>query len=124
MQRVIRPLARVAAVLVAAPFLAFASAMAPQHVHEAGPGPDGHSVAHSHFGPHEVTAYQDAGTEIEHDVEHVVWLDSPALHQGGFRLDRQAACAAVTGVPVPCSTRWIAVEHDDAAPPHGPPRLA
>ncbi len=66
---------RAVALLLVAPFLTFASALTLQHVHEPGPWHGhGHAVAHSHFGPHETGVLQsDNVTEVEPDVEHVVW---------------------------------------------------
>src|SRR5882724_4488336 len=92
MRPVIRLPARIAALLLVAPFLTFASALAPQHVHEPGAGHE-HAVAHSHFGPHDahVVEGHDANTtEIEHDIERVVWLDSPILHEAPHRTARVA----------------------------------
>src|SRR5205814_1921580 len=80
---VMRPRARAAALFLVAPFLAFASAIAPQHIHEAGHGHE-HAIAHSHFAPHGFD-FHLADTEIEHDVDHVVWLDSAILHESTYR---------------------------------------
>src|SRR5438445_56997 len=73
---VIRPVARAVALFLIAPFLTVASTLAPQHVHEANRD-RGHTVVHSHFGPHEAAVHRGNATEIDHDAEHVVWLDSP-----------------------------------------------
>ena len=115
---------RAVALLLVAPFLTFASALTPQHVHEPGPGlGHGHAVAHSHFGPHEAGVRQgDNVTEVEPDVEHVVWLDGSILHQA---LNR--ASAAPPAIPfsyeiVPAERHWSATPFEETAPPHRPPK--
>jgi hypothetical protein len=125
MQCVNRPWARAAALLVVTPFLAFASALAPQHIHEPGPGHDSdHPVAHSHFGPHAVDGHESGGTEIEHDAERVVWLDSPVLHESIYQASPVPAVPAAACDRVPVERRWTVIAFDDAAPVHGPPKLA
>jgi hypothetical protein len=114
-------LARATALLLVVPFLTFASALAPQHVHEAGLGHD-HAVAHSHFSPHDVALHESETTEIEHDIEHVVWLDSGILHQSTYRLAPIVTVGALRGDAVPPGVRWSVTAVDDSAPPHGPPK--
>jgi len=125
MQYVIRPLAPAAAAFLIAPFLTFASALAPQHIHEPGPGHDhDHAVAHSHFGPHDVDLHHDEGTEIEHDVAHVVWADSPILHEAPYRIAPVALALPVSYASVSADMHWTVTPFDAAAPAHGPPRAA
>ncbi|HXD74025.1 MAG TPA: hypothetical protein VN628_09825 [Vicinamibacterales bacterium] len=120
----IRLLARAAALFVAVPFLVFASGITTTHLHGTGATHDGAAVAHSHFGPHAFTLHQGDDTEIEHDIEHILWLDSPILHEGTFHLVRHMAAAPSGGEYVLSPTRWVVVERDDAAPPHGPPKVS
>ena len=123
MSSVVRRAARAAAWLVVGPLLTFASALAPQHVHEPGAGHDhGHAVAHSHFGPHDLDVHHDDVTEIEHDIEHVVWLDSPILHEAPYRAAPVPLAIPVSYEIVLAEPRWSATTFDAAAPPHGPPR--
>ena len=114
---------RTAAVLLVAPFLTFASGVAPQHVHEPGPGHD-HALAHSHFGPHELESHAFDATEIEHDVDHVVWLDSAFLHQSPYRAASIPIVLPAGGEIVTAEMHWSVTPFDDAAPVHGPPKLA
>src|ERR1043166_2387333 len=86
MQSVIRPsLARAAAILLPGPYLLLASALAPEHIHEPGPHDHDHAIAHSHFGPHTAAAHPIDPTEIEHDDDHVIWLDSSILNEHLFQ---------------------------------------
>ena len=126
MRAVNRMVRQAAAVLLAAPFLTFASALEPRHVHEPGPDDDhGHAVAHSHFNPHHPVVHQFNGTEIEQDEAdggHVVWLDSPILHEAPYQTAPvpQAIPAACDSLPI--EMRWSVTPFDDAAPVHGPPK--
>jgi hypothetical protein len=124
----IRSLARAAALALLAPFLTFASALAPQHVHEPGSSDDHHpAVAHSHFAPHDHAVHHDDATEIEHDDAdgQVVWLDSAILHQPVQRLTpATAALVLCRDVVVDPAPRWSVTAVDDAAPPHGPPKVS
>ena len=118
-------MARGAALLVVAPFLAFASSLAPQHIHEPGLGHDlDHVVAHSHFGPHAAEAHHANPTEIEHDDDHVVWLDSSILNEHLFRASPVplAVVSLVTAVTV--ERQWSSIPAEDIAPAHGPPKPA
>jgi hypothetical protein len=123
--RVIRVAARATALLVAAPFLTFASALAPTHVHRPGPGHE-HASAHSHFAPHQLehahTALQgDEGPEIEHDDEQVVWVDSPILHEAIYSANPTPPAIPVSYETVQIARHWSVTPFDDAAPVHGPP---
>jgi hypothetical protein len=115
-------LARATALLLVVPFLTFASALAPQHVHEAGPSHD-HAVAHSHFAPHVAELHESDTTEIEHDVEHIVWLDNGILHQSTYRIAPIVTTVVIGGDAVPPAGRWSVTAVDESAPPHGPPKL-
>jgi hypothetical protein len=123
MRAVNRLARRIAAFLLAAPFLTFASALAPEHVHEAGPGHD-HALAHSHFGPHELESHAFDATEIEHDIDHVVWLDSAFLHQMPYRAAPIPIVLPAGGEIVPAEMHWSVTPSDDVAPVHGPPKCA
>ena len=114
-------LARATALLLVVPFLTFASALAPQHVHEAGPGHD-HAVAHSHFAPHEAALHESDTTEIEHDIEHVVWLDSAFLHQPIHEATHVPPALPVSDETLAPVTQWSVLTCDDFAPAHGPPK--
>jgi hypothetical protein len=118
--RVKRPRARVASRVLLAPFLVFATGLAPLHAHEPA---DDHSsaVVHAHFAPHEF--HDEQGPAFDHGAEKVVWLDSAIIHTVPYELASQAA-NVVGGFDliVPAtSSRLTAVEV--AAPAHGPPRL-
>src|SRR5262245_29365348 len=113
------------AVLLVAPFLTFASALAPQHVHEPSSLDDHHhAVAHSHFAPHDHSAPHNETTEIEHNDADgpVVWLDSAILHRSPPRIAPAISTAAVGRDVVAPAARWSVTAVDDAAPPHGPPK--
>lgn len=116
------PPGRVTALIVIAPFLTFASALAPQHVHSAGPGHD-HAIAHSHFGPHEHSVrHDDDVTEIEHDIERVVYLDAAFVHTTAFRIARLLFALPFSHNEICVATRWTVTTADGVAPAHGPPR--
>jgi hypothetical protein len=112
--------ARATALLLIAPLLTFASALAPQHVHESGPGHES-VVAHSHFAPHEVAAHNADTTEIEHDIDHVVWLDGTMLHQPIHEATHVPPALPVYEA-VPPTNRWSVLRFDNAPPAHGPPK--
>jgi negative regulator of sigma E activity len=112
---------RALALLLVAPVLTFASGLAPQHVHEAGHGHE-HAVAHSHFGPHQIVVQHDDVTEIEPDVEHVVWLDSAILHETPYHAAAAPTAIAASYDMVSVELRWSITPCDAAAPAHGPPR--
>lgn len=123
MQCVIRPLARAAAVLVAGPFLAFASAFAPLHVHE--PGHDHEqAVAHSHFAPHAEEPHHSGADEIEHDGAGVVWLDGSILNEFTYQAFPVPAVATQISVRVVVERSWSSIPAEDIAPAHGPPKRA
>src|SRR5882672_1144640 len=126
MQAVIRgALARAATFGIVAPFLTFASALAPTHVHEPGPGHEHeHAVAHSHFAPHHLEAHDHdgEGPEIEQGDEHVVWIDSPVSFESIHQADLIPLAVPVTYETVQVERHWSVTPFDAAAPLHGPPR--
>ena len=112
--------------LLAAPFLTLASALAPQHIHEPDGHTHGHAVAHSHFAPHEFDHHHD-DLEIEHDEARrgqVVWANSPILHKATHRAASIAPAIPITYASVLAELRWSVTLFDDIAPAHGPPRSA
>ena len=123
-----RLVAWAASAVVVAPFLTFASALAPQHIHEPGPGHNEQAVAHSHFAPHGTSLHHHNDvTEIEHDDTdhgHVVWLDSPILHEAAHQTARVVPAAPVSYAIVAVERHWSVTPFDDAAPVHGPPKRA
>jgi hypothetical protein len=115
-------LARATALFLVAPFLTFASTLAPQHIHEAGPDHD-HAITHSHFAPHDVSLHHTETTEIEHDdAEHVVWLDSAMLHQSIHKATHVPPALPVCYETVPGTNQWSVFRFDNPARAHGPPK--
>jgi hypothetical protein len=126
MRAVIRgALARATAIGVLAPFLTFASALAPTHVHEPEPGEHEHAVAHSHFAPHHLETHEAAeGPELDHADGHVVWLDSAILHESVHQAATIPPAVPVSYDAVQPDRGWAVTPFDDAAPVHGPPKAA
>jgi hypothetical protein len=127
MQYVIRPLAPAAAAFLIAPFLTFASALAPQHIHEPDSHAHGHAVAHSHFAPHDVVAHHRDDLEIEHDDAHhgqVVWANSPILHETTYRAVSIPPAIPADYASVHVELHRSVTPFDAAALAHGPPRSA
>jgi hypothetical protein len=127
--RVIRVAGRATALLIAAPFLTFASSLAPTHVHEPGPWHEHeHAIAHSHFAPHHVEEHNQLGrsgqpdVEIDHDDEQVVWVDSPILHEAIYTANPIPPAIPVSYETVQNARHWSVTPFDDAAPVHGPPK--
>ena len=115
-------MSRAVALFLVAPFLTLASALAPQHVHEAGAGHDRQVVAHSHFDPHHLDIHESDETEIEHDIEHVVWLESAILQQAPYRTLPLPVAMPVSYEVVPAGMPWSVTTCDAAARVHGPPK--
>ena len=113
-------LARATAILLIAPFVTLASALAPQHIHESGPGYD-HAVTHSHFGPHDAKLHSADTTEIERG-ELVVWLDGAMLHQPIHEATHVPPALPVCCETVPAASQWSVLRFDNAPPAHGPPK--
>jgi len=123
MQCVIRPLARIAAFVVAGPYLLLASSFAPQHVHEPGPGHQyAQALAHSHFGPHAVEAHHDGQTEIEHD-DDVVWLNNSVLNEHSYQAFPVPLFVARIADVVD-EQQWSSIPAETSAAAHGPPKAA
>jgi hypothetical protein len=125
MPLVIRPFRRVAALLLTLPFLAFASAIAPEHVHQPGPRHDhDRAIGHSHFAPHQFGLHQSVDTEIEHDIEHgeIVWLNSPILNESSHDSEEVLPSIPVSYDVVLIEPAWSVTPVDTAAPAHGPPK--
>jgi len=120
---VIRPLARAAALIVAGPYLLLASALAPEHIHEHDAGHD-QAVAHSHFGPHTAEAHHTDPTEIEHDDDHVIWLDSSILNEHLFQASPVPLAVVSVIADLTVERQWTSIPAENAAPAHGPPKPA
>jgi len=120
---VIRPLARAAAILLAGPYLLLASALAPEHIHEHEDGHD-HAVAHSHFGPHTAEAHHTESTEIEHDDDDVIWLDSSILNEHLFQASPVPLALVSVIADLTVERQWTSIPAEDSAPAHGPPKPA
>ena len=123
---VFRPVARALALLLVAPVLTFAAALAPAHVHKVGPGGHRHDhrhpVAHSHFAPHQIDVHHGDVTEIEHDIEHVIWLESAILHKARYSAAPAPTTIAVRYDVLRIELRRSLVPFTAAARAHGPPR--
>ena len=98
----IRVVARATALFVAVPFLTFASALAPTHVHAA--------------------PQQDEAPEIEHDDDQVIWADSPILHEAIYTAHPVSPAIPVSYETVQIARHWSVTPFDDATPVHGPPK--
>jgi hypothetical protein len=107
--------------LVAASFLISASGLAPLHAHESA-ATHSHAVLHSHFEPHHHVAHHADGEREIEAGDHVVWLETVAVHALPFQF--HVPSAVLTRVPdlVARSRCWSVIAFDDSAPPHGPPR--
>jgi hypothetical protein len=115
-------IARTTARLLAIPFLTFASSLAPQHVHQPSRGQD-HPIAHSHFAPHNASVPgKNDGTEIEHDIERVVYVDSSFLGASTIHISPALSATAISHETVCTLARWTVIPSDDFAPSHGPPK--
>jgi len=127
--------ARIIVAAALAPWLVVSSALAPEHVHEAGSADHHPSVAHRHFSPHEHLlaetshhAFADAshhdhdGAEVEDPDEQVVWLDQVAVAEAArsFPVTLFVVSTHVDVTPEPIVR--VAVAADEATLPHGPPR--
>jgi hypothetical protein len=130
-----RTLGRILTASALAPWLVVSSALAPEHVHEAGSADHHPSVAHRHFSPHEHPlaeashhARADAshldhdGAEVEDPDEQVVWLDQVAVAEAAhsFPVTLFVVSTHVDVAPEPLVR--VAVAADEATLPHGPPR--
>jgi hypothetical protein len=118
---VFRSAARMASVLVIAPFLLLGSALAPLHVHEPGAG-HSHVLVHSHFEAHHFESDLPEGPEFEQDEARVVWLENAVLHQTAYQVDPGLPLVAASLTDIPDAPSWSSTPSDDVAPAHGPPR--
>src|ERR1051326_1929574 len=116
-------MARLAALAVAVPFLAFASTLAPQHVPEAGHDHD-HAVAHSHFAPHAEEGHHSGADEIEPDDARVVWLDGSFVDEATFQAFFIPLAATPVHKEVVVEATWSCVPAEHVPPAHGPPKRA
>jgi hypothetical protein len=124
-----RAMARATTIGLVVPFLTFASALTSAHIHEPEPGHDHeHAFVHAHFAPHHVeapaTSRQPAVTDqdLDHNDEHIVWLDSPILHEALYQVDPMPAVDTAGNETVHVERHWSVTPFDDAAPVHGPPK--
>jgi hypothetical protein len=99
--------------------------MAPEHVHERD-GDHEHTLAHRHFAPHHLADSHDhAAFEAVHDhAGRVIWLNAVSLHQVTYQLELPSATLTAAVSVRPPAVSWVATSLNDAAPPHGSPRLA
>ena len=119
---VANPLCRVVVCLVLAPFIALSGTLAPEHLHESD-ADHPHAIAHRHLESHEPAAHDQGGSEFDHGDGRIVWLHDVAACQVGYELPVPETVVSTYVELVPDITRWIATSINDAAPPHGPPRL-
>lgn len=103
--------------LALAPWLVLSPALAPAHYHEAD-GDHSRAVVHRHFQPHD-----HATAEISHDAGRVIWLDDVGIAPATFAFPLLQAVLIAHAEILPEPAGWVAISTDDAAPPHGPPRL-
>jgi len=102
--------------LAAVPAFMCASVVAPSHVHEA--DADDQSVMHRHFAPH-----HEAESQIDHESGHVVWADDAAVPSVTQHFVVVLQVPETVQEPPDVPARWFAIISNDAAPPHGPPRV-
>src|SRR5262245_15434770 len=112
---------RTAAVLLLTSIVGAGSALAPEHMHERD---DHHSNAtvHRHFVPH----HGEQGPDHSRldDDDHVVWLTTAWLHADVYHGASVVSTPAIWFGFTPTIMQWSAIVLDDAAPPHGPPRVS
>jgi hypothetical protein len=108
--------------LVLSPSLALSGALAPEHVHESA-GDHPRAIAHRHVQPHEFAAHDHDGAELDHGDGHIVWLDDVGAYRPTYQLPIPNATLSDRFELAPPIVEWIATPVNDAAPPHGPPRL-
>jgi len=113
---------RGALVLLLTAIVSAGSAFAPEHVHER----DDHhpnATVHRHFAPHHTQA-SSQHARLDDDDDHVIWLTTAWL-QGAVYHGPSVVVAQVTWFGfAPATAQWSAIVLDDAAPPHGPPRVS
>src|SRR5262245_7604769 len=113
---------RTAVVLLLTANVGAGAAFAPEHVHER----DDHhpnATVHRHLAPHHSARGSDQA-RVADDDEHVIWLTTAWLQIDAYHGPTVASAPAIwCGFALP-DLRWRAIVLDDAAPPHGPPRLS
>ena len=112
---------RVIVSLTLAAYIALSVMVAPEHVHESD-ADHPRSAVHRHLQVHVVESHDRDHAQLAQDEEHVVWLDSVALHQPVYHVSASAAPAAEPFEPTPLVSDWVAGRHYNAARAHGPPR--
>src|SRR5262245_20494671 len=112
---------QIATALALAAVVAVGAAFAPEHVHER----DDHhpsAVTHRHFAPHHTRASDHA--RFDDDDDHVIWLTTAWLQGTVYHGPSLIGTPAMTSAFAPVTAQWSAIVLGDAAPPHGPPRIA
>ncbi len=107
--------------LILAPYIALSAMVAPEHAHEAD-ADHPHSTVHRHLQPHNAGSHDHDHAQLADDDDHIVWLDSAALHQPGYQFAAPALPPAEWFELVPALAEWASPPDYDTAPPHGPPR--
>lgn len=112
---------RIAVVSLLAAFVGAGSAFAPEHVHERD---DHHSLGtvHRHLAPHH--AERGANHAQLDDDDHVIWLTTAWLQGAVYHGPSLISTSATWSDFAPPIVQWSAIVLDDAAPPHGPPRIS
>jgi hypothetical protein len=113
---------RIAGVLLLTGIVGAGSAFAPEHVHER----DDHypnATVHRHLAPHHGGHGSDHA-RLDDDDDHVIWLTTAWLQVAVYHGPSVASAPTIPCGLAPATTRWSAIVLDDAAPPHGPPRVS
>lgn len=118
MPTVFARLSRAVACLTLAPWVAFSPAFAPEHLHEADDD-HAHAIAHQHFDSHDPL---DHGSTVDHHEGRVIWFDQFTAVQTTHAFPLLQAVLTRTFDGVAIIETWVVTSHEDAAPPHGPPR--
>jgi hypothetical protein len=113
-----------AAGLLLAPYFAFLTTLAPEHVHEE--NDHEHTVVHRHAELHgfQNHTHDHDETEFDHDDSRVVWLDSTNAYHPVYRLPLPEAVPTDRFELAPNSVPWTAIASEEGQPDHGPPRLS
>lgn len=117
-----QPFYRLFVGLVLAPFIALSGALPPEHLHESD-ADHPHVLAHRHLESHQLTPPDHGDAEFDHGAGQIVWRHDVGAYQSAYELDVPETSVSRSVDLVPDISRWIATSIDDAAPPHGPPRL-
>jgi hypothetical protein len=110
--------------LLLAPYFAFLTTLAPEHVHEEEGG--AHATVHRHVELHgsQDHHHQHDETEFDHDDSRVVWLDSINAYHRAYRLPLPQDVPTDRFELAAISVLWIAITSEEGQPDHGPPRLS